>query len=108
MEIGHYTVRFNGGPKAGRDNLARAQMHLFSKESKLLGYVNFYEDDMDLPEDEQKEQYIMMHLHLHLLHAVIDALRNEQPAYIVWRKQDNYAYISTTQEPVGEGDERIS
>lgn len=36
------------------------------------------------------------------LRDILDMLRNEQPVYFIWNKNDQYAAITTEEEPIGE------
>jgi len=105
-EIKNYSIRFNGGPiTEDAERKGRSSIHLFDASSKLAGFINFYEDGATLPKDKG-EPYISMNLPVSLLHSVIDTLRNERPIYLVWQDHFSHAYLSTTQEPAGEGNEQ--
>ncbi len=104
-EIKNYSIRFNGGPIVADANpKVRSSIHLFDKSSKMVGYISFYEEGADIPKD-QATPYVSMNLPVSLLHSVIDVLRNENPIYLVWHEHFSHAYLSTTQEPTGEGPE---
>jgi hypothetical protein len=71
--------------------------------------VWFVEDDSaDLPEaHEVAPNYYAFHYHHRQLQHLIDMLRNEKPIFVFFNNDDgfNNSRISTTHEPVGEGEE---
>ncbi|MEL6695280.1 MAG: hypothetical protein AAFV78_07215 [Bacteroidota bacterium] len=101
-EVKHYAVRVHGGPK-GEGHKIRAQIHLFDDKNKLVGVIDFFDPKTTLPEDESGE-LIRMALPSDQLSTIIDILRNEKPIFLEWQDALKNAYISTTQEPVGEGE----
>lgn len=81
----------------------RAAVNLLDAESKIRAVVKFYDDGMSVGEDYQTDDIIWMHLPSSMLHSVVDVLRNEKPIFIHFAA--NSAFLSTSEEPVGEGDE---
>ncbi|MEO0898698.1 MAG: hypothetical protein AAFY71_19965 [Bacteroidota bacterium] len=101
-EIKNYSVRINGGPE-GEGSEIRAQIHLFSEDNVMVGAIDFYMEGYPLPGDQQGK-ITRFALPIAQLRDVVDLLRNEKPIYLGWQASLNNAYISTTQEPVGEGE----
>lgn len=101
-EIKNYAVRINGGPH-GAGNGVRAQIHLFDAHSKLTGIIDFYALGMEIPADQHGE-ILRFSLPASSLHDVVDLLRNEKPIFLGWQDFLGNAFLSTTQEPVGEGE----
>ena len=87
----------------GPETRIRAQIHLFDASNKMIGSVDFFEPGMELPSDSN-EGRIIMAMHTPMMHSVIDVLRNEGPVYIEWQERLKNAYMGTSQEPVGEGE----
>jgi hypothetical protein len=57
---------------------------------------------MTFENDYQSDGIIRMHLPSAMLPNVLDVLRNEKPVYV--RFTQNRGFLSTVQEPVGEGE----
>ena len=103
-EIKRYALKIFGGPK-GSGLGKRASIHLFDKDNRGIGRVDFWDAEMDLPADENSEMNgIILSLHAARMVNVVDMLRNEEPCFIAWQESIKNAYISTGQEPVGEGE----
>jgi hypothetical protein len=63
--------------------------------------------DAPLPEAQQlNATYVSFYYHLHQLDALVDMLRNEKPVYVMFNNDNGWANsrISTSDEPVGEGE----
>ncbi|MCB9234986.1 MAG: hypothetical protein H6581_25255 [Bacteroidia bacterium] len=101
--VKNYAVRFHGGPK-GTGTDIRAQVHLFDDRNRMLGWVDFYTNGYDLPEDRQTAEHIILSMHSEFLVSVVDMLRNEEPVFLYWQPKIQNAYLGTGQEPVGEGE----
>jgi len=57
----------------------------------------FFEDDYEA------NDIIRMHLPSSMFQSVLDVLRNEKPVYVYFAQ--NRGFLSTSKEPVGEGEE---
>lgn len=101
-EIRNYAVRLNGGLSGAGDYL-RAQVHLFDNRNILVGIIDFY-DTMGSMSEEFTNNIIKTSMPAERLSDVVDLLRNEKPIFLGWREDHKKAFISTTQEPVGEGE----
>ncbi|MCI4670086.1 MAG: hypothetical protein MRZ79_18255 [Bacteroidia bacterium] len=101
-EIKNYAVRLNGD-LTGSGDFLRAQIHLFDVENKLAGIFNFYDTAGGMAGSAQNS-IIKTSMHIDRLADVVDLLRNEKPIYLGWRGEGEKAFISTSQEPVGEGE----
>ncbi len=103
-EIHNYAVRLNGGPQ-GEGKQKRGQIHLFNPNNKLVGIIDFYGKDTQLPFDAQAETGVIhMALPTAQMPVIVDLLRNEKPIYLAWQEKLQNAYLSTSQKPVGEGE----
>ncbi|ELR71606.1 hypothetical protein C900_02521 [Fulvivirga imtechensis AK7] len=70
--------------------------------------VWFYEDpDEELPHATKSGNNYSFYYHHYQLEHLIDMLRNEKPIYVYFNDDNgwNNSRISTTDEPVGEGEE---
>ncbi len=95
-KIKNYAVRL------GRQKIG-AIIHLFDENNKMVAHLSFLPAKKALPEDDN-ENYMKIHLPLHMLNTVIDILRNESPVYVQWNQDQNCGFLSTSAEPVGEGE----
>jgi len=102
-EIKNYAVRFYGGPNEEQSG-TRAQIFLFDKENSMMGIVNFKSQGWTIPNDEKDERRITFSMPIQELAPLVDILRNESPVYLGWQEKGQKALISTSQEPVGEGE----
>lgn len=103
-EIKRYALKIFGGPK-GSGSGKRASIHLFDKDNRGIGRIDFWDADLTLPADENSDlNGITLSLYASMLDNVVDMLRNEEPCFIAWQESIKNAYISTGQEPVGEGE----
>ena len=101
-EIKNYSIRINAGPD-GSLNGCRAQIYLFGNDNTMDGMINFYEQGSEIPATKN-ELYIVLSMPASRLHDVVDMLRNESPVYLRWQESTKNAYLSTGQEPTGEGE----
>ncbi len=101
-EIKHYALRMYGGPHGSNSGI-RGQIHLFSPSNKMLGKIDFYDTDHTLPPDAS-EPYIHSHMHISEWPLIVDMLRNEAPVYLSYHSGSDTIFLSTSQEPVGEGE----
>jgi hypothetical protein len=78
---------------------------MITAQTGFLGYINFVSDSNKLP--KAVKMYNLYHFYYHMqdMPAIIDMLRNEGPVYLFYQEDDkNMCRISTTMEPVGEGE----
>lgn len=101
-EIKNYAVRLNGG-LSGSGEYLRAQVHLFDANNKLVAVIDFHDTAGSMHEDYVRN-IIRTSMPVDRLADVVDLLRNESPIFLGWREEHKKAFISTTQEPVGEGE----
>jgi len=99
-EVKKYHILFYGGPDGYQTN--RAQIALYDSKSKPIAYVRFNDPGMTFENDYQSGGIIRMHLPSAMFHNVLDVLRNEKPVYIYFAQ--NRGFLSTSKEPVGEGE----
>jgi hypothetical protein len=73
---------------------------------KIVMTCEFHHDGSTLPENRNAGGRVWLTYHWSHFDAVIDVLRNEKPLYCGFIESTKVGYISTQQEPVGEGDDR--
>lgn len=102
-EIGKYSILHWGK----RQLLSRevAKIYLYNPDDRYIGYVAFYRNDQEIPDNSCDELSVpkQVHLRMHQEHldSVVDMLRNEKPCFLLYNTP-TYAYIWTGSEPVGE------
>jgi len=70
-----------------------------------LGYLHFMADNVVLPKSKKLSGLFYFYYHESQLASVIDILRNEKPIYLIFvDDESNNCRISTSMEPVGEGE----
>lgn len=99
-EITNYHILFYGSPEGYQTN--RAQISLYGADGKTRAYVRFNDPGMTFENDYESNGIIRMHLPSAMFENVLDVLRNEKPVYIYFAQ--NRAFLSTSKEPVGEGE----
>lgn len=100
-EIGTYQVLFYGNP-AGSTNTSSADIHLNSTAGQRAATVRFYNPNSPPPNDSVINGIIFMYLPAAMFQGVLDVLRNEKPVFVTFT--NNYGYIHTLTENVGEDD----
>ncbi|MBM3162250.1 MAG: hypothetical protein FJZ79_02770 [Chlorobi bacterium] len=100
IEIKNYHVLFYGSPDGYQTN--RAQISLYGPDGKTAAYVRFNDPGMTFENDYESGGIIRMHLPSSMFGNVIDVLRNEKPLYIYFAQ--GRGFLSTSTEPVGEGE----
>lgn len=99
-EIKNYHILFYGSPEGYQTN--RAQIALYGPDGKTAAYVRFNDPGMTFENDYENSGIIRMHLPSSMFENVLDVLRNEKPVYIYYAQ--NRGFLSTSKEPVGEGE----
>ena len=102
-EITGYLLSIYGN--LGDDNvLNRGHITLVS-ESRIAGFIKFYDSGLAAPEDfvYEKTGQITMHVPSNMYLSVVDMLRNEKPVFLNF--EGRRAVLRTGTEPVGPGDE---
>jgi hypothetical protein len=100
IEIKSYHVIVYGSP-LGYQN-TRAQISLFNVPTKTAAFVRFIEPNQTFPNDYEEGGIIRMFLPINMFDSVMDLLRNEKPIYIYFTAA--HAFLTTSQEPVGENE----
>jgi hypothetical protein len=106
-EIKTYDVSYYGGGKNVSGYNYRAIIGLRKKDGALLGAVYFHDNPENMPDSDNLSAsgYVSCHLSIEHFPKILDLLRNEKPVYLEyvggpWK----HARISTSLEPVGEGE----
>jgi hypothetical protein len=94
-----YSVLFYGGPDGYQTNRAQIQL---SNSSGTLATIRFNDPGMAFEADYTEGGVIRMHLPSTMFHSVLDVLRNEKPIHINFLA--GRGFLSTSTEPVGEGE----
>ena len=107
-EIKKYDVAYYAGGKNTTGYQYRAIIGLRRDDGSLIGGAYFHRDPATMPNtDEQTSSgYVWCHYSWEDFPRVLDLLRNEKPVYVRyvaggWR----IASITTSLEPVGEGEQ---
>jgi hypothetical protein len=78
---------------------------MINSETEFLGYLNFIADGAALPKPEKKDGIYYYYYHYKDLPVLVDMLRNEKPVFLFYNEGVNgNCRISTSMEPVGEGE----
>jgi hypothetical protein len=99
-EVKEYHILFYGSPEGYQTN--RAQIALYDSGGKTVAYVRFNDSGMTFENDYESGGIIRMHLPSTMFENVLDVLRNEKPVYVYF--QQGRGFLSTSKEPVGEGE----
>ena len=100
-EIKKYHTLVYGSPSGYQTN--RAQIALYDSSGKTIAYIRFNDPGMHFENDSESGGRIKMHLPTTLFQSVLDVLRNEKPVYIYFAQ--GRGFLSTSTEPVGEGED---
>lgn len=105
MEIATYQVRYYGKQESGE--YWRAAIILKSESGQTIGGIYFHDSIDSLAwHDGPIGGLIYMFLHTGRLPDVLDLLRNEKPLYLTYDDRFDKTELSTSAEPVGEGELR--
>ncbi len=99
-EIKNYHILFYGSPEGYQTN--RAQIALYGPAGGTVAYMRFNDPTMTFENDFESGGRIFMHLPSAMFENVLDVLRNEKPVYIYFAQ--GRGFLSTSKEPVGEGE----
>ncbi len=99
-EVKQYHILFYGSPQGYQTN--RAQIALYDASGQTVAFVRFNDPGMFFEDDVQSGNIIYMYLPSSMFQSVLDVLRNEKPVYIYFAA--GRAFLSTSTEPVGEGE----
>ena len=100
-EVKKYHILVYGSPSGYQTN--RAQIALYGSSGKTVAYIRFNDPGMNFENDSESGGRIKMHLPSTMFQNVLDVLRNEKPVYIYFAQ--GRGFLSTSTEPVGEGEE---
>lgn len=100
VQITDYSVLCYGGEDGYQTN--RAQIQLTGANGKTAAWVRFNDPHMDFEQDYEDDGIVRMHLPSTMFQNVLDLVRNERPIYIDLRQ--GRGFLSTSKEPVGEGE----
>lgn len=89
------------GKDATGGNLA-AYIHCYHNGKNVMT-CEFYEDGSTLPENRNAGGRVGLAYPWSRFDEVMDVLRNEKPLYFGFIESTKVGYISTQEEPVGEG-----
>ena len=103
MQISKYSITYTG--KKDGSTFWRAFIHLTGSDNNYVGGIYFYDDVNETNwEDGYSNSYLFMFLPVSHMPRIIDLLRNEQPIYFTHNESAGKTYLSTSSEPVGEGE----
>lgn len=98
--IDKYKVVLYGRGAVGGDLVAF--IHCYYNGNNVMT-CEFYSDGSVLPENRNAGGRVGLTYHWSHFGSVIDVLRNEKPIYFGFIDSTKVGYISTQEEPVGEG-----
>jgi hypothetical protein len=102
-EVNTYYVSHYGTANAAL-NIA-AHIYLYNTTTGMIGYINFLKEGIITPADQINANGVYaLYMPYSSLANVIDTLRNEKPLYLYWASPAGYGYLTTSFEPVGEGE----
>jgi hypothetical protein len=71
-------------------------------------YIEFHKEGATLPACSSPiiggRQHIYVHVYFDMFSSMIDMLRNEKPVYAMYRDDVKVGMITTSKEPIGEGE----
>ncbi|MHC4617829.1 MAG: hypothetical protein ACYTEQ_08755 [Planctomycetota bacterium] len=103
MEIAKYQLTYTG--KKDGSTFWRAFIHFSGKDDDYLGGIYFFDDDSPTSwNDGYSGSYLFMFLPASHLPRIVDILRNERPLFFSFNTSSGKTYLSTSAEPVGEGE----
>lgn len=108
IEIKKYDVAYYAGGQNSAGYPYRAIIGLRDEDDGLIGAAYFHRDPRTLPVADNRKAtgYISCHYPAADYAQVLDLLRNEKPVYVEFEIQlGNMANITTSAEPVGEGEQ---
>ncbi len=105
-EIKKYDVAIYGGGKNTTGYSYRAIIGLRRADGSLIGAAYFYRDPAAMPNTDMQSSggYVWCNYTWDDFSQVVDVLRNEEPVYLRYVDGWNLASITTSLEPVGEGE----
>ena len=103
IEIGQYSVCINGSGGLKE----RARIILYDTNHQTIGSIIFLKDSEEAKNKDDNQTssgFISIYHSEDQLSNMIDLLRNEKPVYLGFSANWKTGYISTSEEPVGEGE----
>jgi len=89
----------------GKNKKLKSQIWLRNNEHHVSGVLYFYKNGADTPaKDKKVGSLIYGYCQPEQYSEILDLLRNEGPVYLWYIESRNLAYISTSEEPVAEGE----
>ena len=81
----------------------RMLAYLYQNDNRIA--IVFFQDDLKAPHTD-KDGQICVYYRMEDLHSVIDMLRNENPIFLHYSENQKFtrAFLTTSKEPVGEGE----
>lgn len=106
QEIHTYTLDIYSGGTNAKGYEYRAIIGLHDQAGQIVGGVYFHRDASTMPEhdDQEASGYVWCHLLWSDYAAIIDMLRNEKPVFLRYVDSWSMASLTTSPEPVGEGE----
>jgi hypothetical protein len=77
------------------------------RTTKPIGVIQFEEDPARLPATDHlsAQGSVVLYYSLDQYPHILDLLRNESPLHLRFNKDNKFGQISTSKEPVGEGED---
>lgn len=77
---------------------------LFDVSHRVRGVLRFRDEKGDGEAAKHTGGAVYLWYRRALFPSIVDMLRNENPIYLLWDEASGQGYISTSTEPVGEGE----
>lgn len=103
MRVETYQIQHFAG---GKGYALRAMIWLYDENNAAIGNIRFYKNPNEVSQfDSQSSSgFIACHNPPDQYQAVVDLLRNEKPIFLHFNSSLKLGYLSSSREPVGEGD----
>jgi len=99
QQIGKYSVTiwsFN--------NQIAGYIGLYTANYKRIAQITFYNDGHDVPKNSTSGDIVNLNFPFSKYQVVLDVLRNEDPVWLNYNDINALGTISSSKEPVGEGE----
>ncbi len=105
-EIQTYTLDIYSGGSNEKDYAYRAVIGLYGTDGPIIGGLYFHRDANTLPKSDAQDVsgYVWCHLLWSDYPSILDMLRNESPVFLRYLDSWAMASLTTSPEPVGEGE----
>jgi len=86
------------------DSSTIGHLGLYTDTSRRMAQITFYKEDFNLPDNSKIGDVVQLHLPISKMASFLDMLRNEDPVFFDFNETNKLGVLSTSKEPVGEGE----